>query len=187
MKRLMICVFGMSVLFCGSFFVQGSESSNNQPYEIKVEEKDEMQSGSFVETDLKNGIDRNSAVSTNCRYYRCYYRYYRPYVYYRPVCYRYYYIYRYVIFYNGVESTESNGQKGCLLSQTPDVATPLGKQGIKKGDIITHINGRKIESAADLDSITENSRLTVLKSKNTSSSQKESSRQAILDSLYGAF
>ncbi len=169
MKNSLICgllaVCGMFFVLCGNVtMVKGAEKSS--PYEVAISGVNEMQEISRIPCAIQNGEIK--APKTNCRYYY-YYRYYRPVVYYRPVYYysyttTYYYSYRYVVFYNAMNDQNSNGSKGFLLEKTPDAETPLAKLGIKKGDIITKINGKPLNSVADIDNINEKSDLTVLKS-----------------------
>ncbi|MDO4627773.1 MAG: hypothetical protein Q4C70_01180 [Planctomycetia bacterium] len=96
-------------------------------------------------------------------YYRpvCYY--YRPVVWtytYRPV---YTYAYSCVTFYKSMDAKSATEDTGILMTATPEADTPLAAHGIVKGDVITHIDGKAITHPSQIDKITANSDLVVVK------------------------
>jgi len=106
---------------------------------------------------------------------KCWRVYYRPRIYYRPVWrpvyYRpYYYYYRHycpvwytyftwttITVYKGGESN------GAMLDSDPRPGSVLAAQGLRKGDIITSIDGKPLSNLSDLKNVTANSRFTVQK------------------------
>lgn len=153
----------------GFFTVAATAQNDGKPYEVTVTDDNKTQTTSLTSCTVSNGVESNVAES-NCYYY---YRYRRPVIYYRPVVHYhvayyqppvcYYYSYRYVYFYNGLDSNDSNGKSGFRMEKDPDEKSALGKQGVKAGDIITHINGKELKDTADIDNIKADSKLTVLK------------------------
>ncbi|MBO7678878.1 MAG: PDZ domain-containing protein [Thermoguttaceae bacterium] len=162
--RTMVCAMAMVLgLVAGICSMSAAaQAENGKPYEVTVAENNQMQSLRAMSFAVNDG---KFEVSTNCWCYY-YYRYYTPVVYYRPVVYYTYPCYyscRYVWFYNGENDTKSNGLSGLRMEKSPEAGTPLAKLGIKAGDIILKIDGRSVKSAADLDKVTENSDLNVLR------------------------
>lgn len=124
-----------------------------------------MSSGTEAEAD-------ESGVKCFRRYRYCSYYWYRPTVYYyRPVYYyrtysytRYYsYRCRYICFYKSFSVKSATDDTGVLMDEAPEAGTPLAAQGIQKGDVITHVDGKVITNPAQLDEITATSKLVVLK------------------------
>ncbi|MDR1384577.1 MAG: PDZ domain-containing protein [Planctomycetaceae bacterium] len=114
--------------------------------------------------------DADGTVKCWFWYYRPTYRlyYWRP-VYYRPAYYYYrYYTYRtyfrwstYVV-YKGLSKGTENGN-AAILDADPDSGSPFAAHGLRKGDVITAIDGKPVTSLADLNQVTANSKLTVQK------------------------
>jgi len=103
-------------------------------------------------------------------YYRPYYRYYtwRP-VYYRPAYYYYsYYVptwyiscsWTNVVVYKGASGS------GAMINSDPPANSPLAAKGLRKGDIITAINGQPLTNLADLKQVASDAELTVHKGNN---------------------
>ena len=102
------------------------------------------------------------------RWYRSYW--YTPVVYYYTPCtyyytyYRYYsYSYRYVRFYKSADVKSATNDMGVLMDEAPKAGTPLAAHGIEKGDVITHIDGRAITNPEQVEKITKDSNLVILK------------------------
>lgn len=119
--------------------------------------------------DAQENTDEDAAFA-KCFFYRRYCSYYTPVYYYRPVVYRpvYYYTvcYRYYyspVVYYAAACYKSAATRGIKMNATPAAGTPLAAHGIVAGDVITAIDGRAIRSASQLDSVTVNNKLTVLK------------------------
>lgn len=89
-------------------------------------------------------------------YYRPYYCYYR---YYCPVYYS-YFTWTTVTIYKGGES------HGAMLDTDPTQGSPLAAQGLRKGDIITAVDGQSLSSLSDLKRVTAGSKLSVQKGNN---------------------
>ncbi len=103
----------------------------------------------------------------SCYYYRPTYFYYRVYVpFYRyTYSYRYSYRYTFVRFYKSADVKSSTNDLGAMINENPQKGTPLAMLGIAKGDVITHIDGKKIVDPKQLDGITAQSKLVVVKAK----------------------
>lgn len=164
MKKSM--VFGLTAvlgLFLGSFCAAAEGNGTPKAYEVEMNRPTAVKSVSMA----SSTADKTKCFLTGgYRYY--YYGYYYPRIYYYPVCYTYtygytYYCYSYVTFYKGLKSTEEIGVRGLRMEKSPENGTPLAKLGVKKGDIITEIDGKPVKSEKDMSKVTENSKLTVLK------------------------
>lgn len=114
--------------------------------------------------------ESSDGVKCFFRYRWCNYYWYRPVVYYyRPVYYTWYrtrvysYTYRYVTFYKSGCIKSATNDTGVLMEGNPQAGSPLAAHGIVKGDVITHIDGQKITDPAQIDKITADSQLVVLK------------------------
>jgi membrane-associated protease RseP (regulator of RpoE activity) len=110
--------------------------------------------------------------------YRWYYRpivrpvhyTWRP-VYYRPVyTYYRYYVRPYTCHFTWTTVTTSttvyksaSDTNGAMLDSDPAPGSPLAQQRLRKGDIITHVDGQPLRSLQDLNRATANSKLTVQK------------------------
>ncbi len=103
----------------------------------------------------------------SCYYYRPTYFYYRVYVpFYRyTYSYRHSYRYAFVRFYKSADVKSATNDLGAMISENPQKGTPLAMLGIAKGDVITHIDGKKLVDPKQLDDITAQSKLVVVKVK----------------------
>lgn len=90
------------------------------------------------------------------RYYRPYYTYYRYYSRYYTTYFR----WTRITIYKGADNN------GAMLDATPAAGSPLAAQGLRKGDIITAIDGKPLTSLSDLEHVTASSRLSVIKGSN---------------------
>jgi len=61
----------------------------------------------------------------------------------------------------------ANDVHGAMLDSDPAPGTVLARQGLRRGDIITHVDGRPLQSLQDLNRATVNSKLTVQKGNET--------------------
>jgi membrane-associated protease RseP (regulator of RpoE activity) len=160
--------------------VASNVSAQPQNFADQVKELNQ----SFSESDVFYNVDsekdyNEKAFSSNDAdgtvkcwfwYYRPTYRlyYWRP-VYYRPAYYYYrYYTYRtyfrwstYVV-YKGLSKGTENGN-AAILDTDPVSGSPFAAHGLRKGDVITAIDGKPVTSLADLNQVTANSKLTVQK------------------------
>lgn len=91
-------------------------------------------------------------------YYRTYYTYYR--YYYRPSTT--YFTWSTIRIYKAL-SKSSDSQEGAMLDSDPAPGSTLAAQGLRKGDIITAIDGQPLKNLSDMNRVTANSRLTVHK------------------------
>lgn len=94
-------------------------------------------------------------------YYRPYYTYYRYYV--RP--YRCHFTWTTITVYKSLSKSASDSN-GAMLDSDPEPGSPLATQGLRKGDIITAVDGQPLTSLQDLNRVTANSRLSVQKGNN---------------------
>ena len=120
--------------------------------------------------EIQENSDDEDAAFAKCCFYRSYRSYYTPVYYYRPVVYRpvYYYTVSYRYYYSPVvyyaaACYKSAATRGIKMNANPPAGSPLALQGIEAGDVITAVDGHAIRSASQLDGITVNNKLTVLK------------------------
>jgi len=172
----------MIALTLGTFCFLGANAAYAQP--TSAEEIVKAQAQAFSEADVFYNIDtdtnyKSAAFSDAdeegtakvfkwfCRpVYRTYY--WRP-IYYRPVYvyHRYYCIpYHVHCTWTTITIYKGNDNNGAMLDTNPATGTPLAAQGLRKGDIITHIDGQPLRNLQDLNRATANSRLTVHKGNN---------------------
>lgn len=180
MKKLMI------VLTLGTFCFFGSDSAQSQIASQEAHVKSLTQSFNesdyFTTVDAEDGFTKCFYNHRHVRVYRWYYRpvvrpvryVYRP-VYYRPVyTYYRYYVRPYACHFTwttvsrSVTFSKSAGDtNGAMLDSDPVSGSPLAQQGLRKGDIITHIDGQPLRNLQDLSGVTVNSRLTIQKGNET--------------------
>ncbi|MDR0328644.1 MAG: PDZ domain-containing protein [Planctomycetaceae bacterium] len=86
-------------------------------------------------------------------YYRPYYTYYRYYV--RP--------YRVHFTWTTISVYKSGDNQGAMLDSDPEQGSPLAAKGLRKGDIITAVDGQPLKDLAALNRATANSQLSVHK------------------------
>ena len=129
-----------------------------------------VQAEDLANENVQENADDEDASFAKCCFYRRYCSYYTPVYYYRPVVYRpvYYYTvcYRYYyspVVYYAAACYKSAATRGIKMNANPPAGSPLAAQGIVAGDVITAIDGRAIRTASQLDGITVNNKLTVLK------------------------
>ena len=134
----------------------------------------------FTTVDDEDGFEKRFVVGVYPRVYCWYYRpvvvrpvVWRP-VYYRPVYtyYRYWVpVYRTHFTWTTIATTtvykSASDTNGAMLDSDPAPNTPLARQGLRKGDIITHVDGQPLRSLQDMNRVTANSRLTVQKGNET--------------------
>ena len=172
----MAATLGMLVAFgAGQTFAQPGTA----------EEQIKSQSASFNEADVFYNVDDATQDYKGAAFkgddaegtVKCWRWYYRPVYrvwYWRPVYYRpYYCYYRYwcapcycnftwttVAVFKGAEN------KGAMLDSDPTDNSPLKALGLRKGDIVTAIDGKALTSLADMKKVTAKSDLTVHKGSN---------------------
>jgi membrane-associated protease RseP (regulator of RpoE activity) len=140
---------------------------------------------SFNESDYFTTVDNEDGFEKHFRIgrpmvYRWYYRpivrpvyvwrpaYYRPvYSYYRYYCQPYYTHFTWTTVCTTTEYKSSGDTNGAMLDSDPSPNSPLARQGLRKGDIITHVDGQPLRSLQDLNRATGNSRLTIKKGNET--------------------
>jgi len=142
---------------------------------------------SFNESDYFTTVSDDDGFEKHFRvgFPRVYRWYYRPILrpaywgwrpaYYRPVYtyYRYWYRPYYCHFSWTTVTTSTTFEKsagdvnGAMIDSDPTPDSPLARQGLRKGDIITHVDGQPLRSLQDLNRATANSRLTVQKGNET--------------------
>ena len=166
------CFFGTNVATFAQHGAQEelvkslTQSFNESDYFTTVDDED-----GFVKSFANNG------------YAKCYRWYYRPVVrpvnvwrpvYYRPVyTYYRYYCRPYAVHFSWTTVTRTTVYKsasdtnGAMLDSDPAPGSVLARQGLRKGDIITHVDGQPLRNLQDLNRATANSRLTVQKGSET--------------------
>ena len=138
---------------------------------------------SFNESDIFTTVDNEDGFEksfANDGYVKCYRWYYRPIirpvryvwrpVYYRPVyTYYRYYARPYAVNFTWTTIVTTTVYKspsdtnGAMLDSDPAPNSPLARQGLRKGDIVTHVDGQPLRSLQDLNRATANSKLTIKK------------------------
>ncbi|MDR0327243.1 MAG: PDZ domain-containing protein [Planctomycetaceae bacterium] len=142
---------------------------------------------SFNESDVFTTVDNEDGFTKSFvddGFAKCYRWYYRPiirpvrYVW-RPVYYRpYYTYYRYYVRPYAVQFSwttvctttvykSASDTNGAMIDSDPAPGSPLAQQGLRKGDIITHVDGQPLRTLQDLNRATANSKLTVQKGSQT--------------------
>jgi len=136
----------------------------------------------FTTVDADNGF---SDVHTKHFFFPRVYRwYYRPWVavvrpvYYPPVyTYYHYHCVPYACHFSWAtvsttaviykSANDSGNINGAVIDSDPAPGSVLARQGLRKGDIITHIDGQPLKSLQDMSRATANSKLTVQKGNET--------------------
>jgi len=149
---------------------------------VSAQESVSSQSQQFNEGDVFYNVDTDVnykafAFSDNDAdgAVKCFRWYYRPAVYYRPVWrpvyYRPYYCYYrhycpvwYTYFtWTTITIYKGGDSFGAMLDSDPRPGSALANQGLRKGDIITSVDGRSLSHLSDLKNVTANSRITFQK------------------------
>jgi len=177
MKKLLIA------LTLGMFCFFATSTSYAQPG--TAEEQVKSLSQAFSEGDIFTTVDDENGFAKSFSddgYAKCYFWYYRPTyrtytwrpTYYRPV----YTYYRYYVRPFAVRFAwttictttvykSASDTNGAMLEADPAPGSPLAQQGLRKGDIITHIDGQPLKNLQDLSRATADSKLTVQKGSQT--------------------
>jgi len=130
--------------------------------------------GDSVDGNTKAVVFSNSDADGVVKCFRWYYRpvirplVWRP-VYYRPyyTYYRYYYRPSYCYFtWTTITVYKGGDNQGAMLDTDPAQGSALAAKGLRKGDIITAIDGQSLKSLSDLNRVTTNSSLSVHKGNN---------------------
>lgn len=150
-------------------------------------------------TAAENASDDATDGDVKCfwgRRYCCWnYYYYTPCVYYYRPCtyyYRYtyspvyYYRYRYITFYKSADVKSATNEGGIIINENPQSGTPLAAQKVVKGDVITQINGKSVTDPRQIDEITAESKLVVLKF-NDGTNPSEAIAPGVPAAEYGSF
>ncbi len=177
----------IAALALGTFCFFAANVSFAQPG--PAEELVKSQTQAFSEGDVFHNVDSDmnykaaafsdSDADGTVKCWRWYYRpirrvytwrpvYYRPcYTYYRYYyrTYRTYFTWSTITVYKGL-SKGTDDNNGAMLDSDPGAGSPLAAQGLRKGDIITAIDGKAITNLADVNKITADSTLTVQKGNN---------------------
>ncbi len=167
MKKILTAVTLFVVAFtftAASFAAEKEYGANDYTGETSA-----IQSPEEITYQLGDEND-NSAEFAKCFFFRRYATYYTPVVYYQPVVYVpvYYYTVTYRYYYSPVvyyaaACYKSAATRGIRINQNPPANSPLATQKIVKGDVITQVDGAPIRSASQIDKITAQSKLTVMK------------------------
>lgn len=127
-----------------------------------------------VTADFKSAAFSDSDAEGTVKCWRWYYRPAYRYYWWRPVYYRpYYCYYRYYcpcyythFTWTSVAVFKGGESHGAMLDSDPKAGSPLAAQGLRKGDIITAIDGKALKSLNDMKAVTASSNLTVQKGNN---------------------
>jgi membrane-associated protease RseP (regulator of RpoE activity) len=134
----------------------------------------------FTTVNDEDGFEKSFVNDGYAKVYRWYYRpiirpvyVWRP-IYYRPIfTYYRYYVRPYDVHFAWTTVTTTTVYKsasdtnGAMLDSDPAPGSVLARQGLRKGDIITHVDGQPLRNLQDLNKATANSRLTVKKGNET--------------------
>ena len=180
MKKLIFALTLGSFCFFGTNATTFAQPGAGEEY-VKSLTQSFNESDYFTTVDDDGGFEKCVRYGSYPRVYRWYYRpvVYRPLVW-RPVYYRpYYTYYRYwvvpyrvhftwtTIATTTVYKSANSDTNGAMLDSDPESGSVLARKGLRKGDIITHIDGQPLRSLQDLNRATANSNLTVQKGNET--------------------
>lgn len=204
MKR-MISLFVVAVVFAACNVLNAQEYGADDYSGMTTASVAQQGIPAVEETQPAATADDSSDDGVKCFWgYRWYRRctYYTPIVYYyRPVVtywrwtysYRYSYTYRYISFYKSMDAKSATDENGILIEKNPVSGTPLASLGIVKGDVITAIDGTPITHPSQLEKITADSNVKVIRAKSNSSENVQANRSSVGNndtaqtSEYGAF
>ena len=182
MKKLMFALTLSTFCFLGTSVVTFAQQHGAGEDLVKSLTENFNESDFFTTVDDEDGF--SDSVTKRFYYPRVYRWYYRPIVrpliwrpvYYRPVYtyYRYYCRPYYCHFtWTTISTTTTvykgagSGTNGAMLDSDPAPGSVLARQGLRKGDIVTHVDGQPLRTLQDLNRATANSRLTVQKGNQT--------------------
>jgi len=182
MKKLIFALTLGTFCFFGTNAATFAQQHGAQEDFVKSLTESFNESDYFTTVDDEDGFEKRIVFGAYPRVYRWYYRpivrpvryAWRP-VYYRPVYtyYRYWAVpYRCHFSWTTVTTSttfykSAGDTNGAMLDSDPAPNSPLARQGLRKGDIITHVDGQPLRSLQDLNRATANSRLTVQKGDQT--------------------
>lgn len=126
------------------------------------------------DTNYKAAAFSDSDADGTVKCWRWYYRPIRRVYHWRPVYYRpYYCYYRYYcrpyrthFTWTTIAVYKGGDNQGAQLDTDPIPGSPLAVRGLRKGDIITAVDGQPLKSLSDLSRVTANSKLSVHKGNN---------------------
>jgi len=180
MKKLVVALILGTFCFLGANVAVYAQPGVGEEF-VKSLTKSFDEKDYFTTVDNEDGFEKCFLTVGRPVVYRWYYRpvvlpvryYWRP-VYYRPVYtyYRYYCPSYYTHFtWTTIATTtvykSASDTNGAMLDSDPEPGSPLARQGLRKGDIITHVDGQPLRSLQDLNRATANSKLTVKKGDET--------------------
>lgn len=165
-KTIFATLFAISLLFtANTLFAQETAFAEADVF-VNVDSEQDVKSA------FEKSVSTEGAKCWRWYYRPTYYRYtWRP-AYYRPYyCYYRYYCVPYCAHFSWTTVTTTTvteykgggGNNGALLDSEPTGNSPLKAKGLRKGDIITAIDGKPIKSLQELANVTANTQLTVSK------------------------
>ena len=179
MKK-MIVALALGTFCCFAANTSYAQQHGAQEDFVKSLTESFNESDFFTTVDGEDGFEKHFRIGFP-RVYRWYYRpivrpvyawrpvYYRPvYTYYRYWVRPYYCHFTWTTVTTSTTFYKSAGDvNGAMLDSDPAPNSPLARQGLRKGDIITHVDGQPLRNLQDLNQATANSRLTVTKGNQT--------------------
>ena len=180
-KNLFAFAAACLIAACGAASAQAQELDKNAtPAEIAAFEKENFVSFEEINADGAAKAAQNLIAATNegaegsdakCWFWGWRYYSYPSYYYYSWYCPCYYVPFRIVTYtvpttvvttpVATVAIAKSSGKTACgaVVDQAVPSNSPLAKMGIKRGDVVTHVDGVQVKSIVDLRKITANSKL----------------------------
>ena len=175
MKKMIVALaLGTFCFFAASASAQPGSAEETVKSQAQAFSEGDVFYNVDTDTNYKAAAFSDADTEGTVKCWRWYYRpYYRTY-YWRPVYYRpYYCYYRYycVPYYSHFTWTtiavyKGGENQGAMLDTDPAQNSPLAAQGLRKGDIITAIDGQSLKSLSDLSRARANSKLSVHKGNN---------------------
>ena len=178
MKKLIFALTLGTFCFFSTSDATFAQQHGAQEDFVKSLTQDFNESEFFTTVDAEDGFAKHFGLGWyGPRVYRWYYRpvvrpvywgwrpaYYRPvYTYYRYWAVPYHCHFTWTTVTTTTEYKSASDTNGAMLDSDPAPNSPLARQGLRKGDIITHVDGQPLRSLQDLSRATANSRLTIQK------------------------
>jgi hypothetical protein len=168
MKKLIIALALGTFCFLGTSLAAFAQQHGAGEDVVKSLTQSFNESDYFTTVDEEDGFEKHFRIGFP-RVYRWYYRpivrpvyTWRP-MYYRPVyTYYRYYVRPYTCHFTWTTIATTTVYKsasdtnGAMLDSDPAPGSPLAQRGLRKGDIITHIDGQPLRSLQDLNRATAN-------------------------------
>jgi membrane-associated protease RseP (regulator of RpoE activity) len=177
MKKLIVALTLGTFCFLGTSVATFAQQHGAGEEFVKSLTQSFNEADYFTTVDDEDGFEKSFVNDGYAKVFRWYYRpvvrparfFWRP-AFYRPVfVYHRFWVRPFASHFTWTTITTTTLYKspsdlnGAMLDSDPAPGSPLARQGLRRGDIITHIDGQPLRNLQDLNRATANSRLTVQK------------------------